>query len=379
MNSNRLLGLGVLAAVVLGAALLLANQRAGTSLEDGKALYPALKTEADNINAVRIFKAGKTEEPALELLRKDATWTLTQRDGYPADTAKVRKLIVALTAAKILEQNTSTPESYAKLGVEDLTAEGASGTRVELAGGKTPVNLIVGKLGNAGQTYGRRAGEAPSWLISATVDAPTQADAWLRRELLDIQGDRVQAVTVTLGKETYTAAKSARADADFKIDEVPKGKELTPGATNTFASVLQGLSLSDVRTAQQFGSDAPTATATIKTFDGLVAQVNGWTRDSKYYATIATSFDEAQAKKFELPAAAPAEPAKTEGGKSEQSKPATPETATESAAEQVQKEVTAANQRLSGWGFEIPSYKYDALFKPMDKMLKKPAEGLLKK
>src|ERR1044071_3049382 len=132
MNSNRLLGLGVLAAVVLGAALLLANQRAGTSLEGGKALYPSLKSEADSINAVRLFKAGKTEEPALELLRKDATWTLAQRDGYPADAGKVRKLIVALTDAKMLEQKTSTPAGYGKLGVEDLTAEGASGIRIEM-------------------------------------------------------------------------------------------------------------------------------------------------------------------------------------------------------------------------------------------------------
>jgi hypothetical protein len=371
MKANRLLGLGGLAVVVLAAGLLLANQRAGSSLEGGKPLYPSLKTEADNITAVRIFKAGKSEEVALEVLRKESGWTLTQRDGYAADASKVRKLILALTDAKIVEEKTSTPASYTKLGVQDLTAEGASGVRVELAGGKTPVNLIVGKIASAGQTYVRRAGEPASWLISSTIDAPVQVDAWLRRDLLDVAGDRVQAATVTIDGKTYTATKSARAETEFVVDGMPnKGKQPAQVKTNSFSTALQGLSLSEVRTAQQFGSDAPAASATFKTFDGLVVQLNGWLQNDKRYVSMSTSYDAEQAKKFELPAAAPAEPAKTETGKSEQTKPATPDPAKKEPAveEKVREEATIANQRLSGWVFEIPSYKYEVIFKPFDQL-----------
>jgi len=375
MNSRRLLGLGVLAAVVLAGALLLANQRAGTSIEGGKPLYPSLKTEADSIDAVRIFKAGKGDAPTLELLRKESGWTLTQRGGYPADAARVRKLILALTDAKIAEQKTSSAQSYPKLGVEDLTAEGASGVRIEMAGGKTPVKLIVGKTGNKDQTYVRRAGEAPSWLVTSTIEAPTLPDAWLRRELLDIPGNRLQSAAVTIGDKTYTASKSTRAEPQFKVDGLPKGKELTPAAANSFATALQGLSLSEVRTTQEFGSAPPAASATFKTFDGLVAKLNGWVRDDKRYVSIGTSYDEALAKQFELPApeAAPAtDAAKPEAGKSEQTKAATSEPAKQPAVDQkVREEVSTASQRLAGWVFEIPSYKYDVIFKPMDQLLKK--------
>jgi hypothetical protein len=371
MNSNRLLGLGVLAAVVLAGALLLANHRAGTSLDDGKALYPSLKTDADNIDAVRIFKAGKSDTPILELLRKDSVWTISQRDGYPADATKVRKLIIALTDAKIIEQKTSTPASYPKLGVEDLTADGATGTRIALAGGKSPVDVIVGKTVNR-QTYVRRAGEAPSWLVTASIEAPLLVDAWLRRELLDISGDRVQAATIAVGNQDYTATKSERTAPEFKVDGVPKGKELAPAAANSFATALQGLALSEVSTAQAFGAAEPNAKATFKTFDGLVAQLNGWVRDEKRYISIATSYDEAQAKKFELPAAPATPDTESEAGKSEQTKPATPEAGkAANPVDKVRDEATATNQRLTGWVFEIPTYKYDAIFKPVDQLVKK--------
>jgi hypothetical protein len=364
MNQNRSIALGVVAVVVLLAGLLVANMRSGGDGNAEKALYPSLKTEADNINAVRIFKAGDAR--VIELLRKDKDWTVTERGGYPADASKVRKLIVALSDAKIVEEKTSNPASYATLGVEDVSAKEATGVRLELAGGKTPINLIIGKTGNAEKAYARRAGEKPSWLLNTGIDAPQLIDAWLKRELIEVAGDRMQSARVTVGDKSYTAVKSARADGDFKVEGLPKGKEISAGAANSFASALQGLNLSEVRTAQEFGSPTPSATATLKTFDGLVAQLNGWVQDTKRYVSISTSYDEAQAQKFALEPAAP-EPA-AEAGKETTKSEQTPEPTPD---QKVRDEATAANQRLTGWVFEIPSYKYDAIFKPVDQLLKK--------
>jgi hypothetical protein len=367
MNSNRSIGLGVVAVVVLLSGLLVAHLRSGGSSTDAqKDLYPALKKEADSINSVRIFKAGDTR--VVELVRKDQDWTVTERNAYPADATKVRKLLLALSDAKTVEEKTSNPKSYPALGVEDVSAKDATGVRVELAGGKTPVNLIVGKNGNADKAYARRAGEGPSWLLNVSIDAPTLVDAWLKREVLDVAGDRIQSVQVTIADKTYTATKSARADGDFKVDGVPKGKEVNNGAANSFATALQGVNLSDVRTAKDFGAPPPSATTTIKTFDGLVAQLTGWVQDNKRYLAITTSYDEAQAKKFELKPTTPEPaPAADKQPKTEQS--ITPE-------QKVRDESNAANQRLSAWVFEIPTYKYDVIFKPVDQLLKKPPEPL---
>ena len=61
MNSNRSIGLAIVAVVVLLSGLLVAHLRSGgSSTDDQKDLYPALKKEADSINTVRIFKAGDT-------------------------------------------------------------------------------------------------------------------------------------------------------------------------------------------------------------------------------------------------------------------------------------------------------------------------------
>ena len=65
--------------------------------------------------------------------------------GYPADAAKVRKLLLALAEAKPVEEKTSNPANYAALGVEDVSSADATGVRVELEGTAQPVNLIVGK------------------------------------------------------------------------------------------------------------------------------------------------------------------------------------------------------------------------------------------
>jgi hypothetical protein len=370
MNQNRSIALGVVSVVVLLAGLLVANLHSGGDGNTEKALYPSLKTEADSINAVRIFKAGDAR--VIELLRKDKDWTITERGGYPADASKVRKLIVALSDAKTVEEKTSNPASYATLGVEDVSDKESTGVRLELAGGKTPINVIVGKA-NADKVFVRRVGEKPSWLLNTGIDAPQLVDAWLKRELIDVGGDRIQSAQVTVGDKSYTAAKSARAEGDFKIEGLPKGKEPNTGAANSFASALQGLNLSEVRTAQEFGSPPPSGTATLKTFDGLVAQVTGWVQDSKRYVSIATSYDEAQAQKFSLK---PAVEATTETPPKDASPKETPK---ETKAEQTQEatpeqkardEATAANQRFTGWVFEIPTYKYDAIFKPVDQLVK---------
>ena len=381
MNQNRSIALGVTAVVVLAAALLVASLRSGGDTSGEKALYPSLKTEADSINALRIFKAG--DERVVELVRKDQDWTVTERGGYPADSAKVRKLILALSDAKTVEEKTSNPQNYAALGVEDVATKDATGTRLELAGGKTPINLIVGKSASGDKAYVRRAGEKPSWLLSTGIEVPTLLDAWLKRELIDVAGDRIQSAQVTVGNSSYSAAKPARAAADFKVEGLPKGKEVIASAAASFSTALQGLNLSEVRTTQQFGSAPPSATATIKTFDGLVAQLTGWVQENKRWVSITTSFDEAQAKKFALapastePADAPKdasakEPAK-ESNKSEQTTKAEP-----NPEQKVREEATSTNQRLSGWVFEIPSYKYDVIFKPQDQLVNKPVDNKAK-
>lgn len=362
MTSRKVLVLAAVAVVVLIAALLLSRPESAHESKQA-ALYPQLKSELNSVTAVRIFKAGDVR--AVELMRDNDEWSVSEREGYPADAGKIRKLLLALADAKTLEQKTSNPDNYAALNVEDLSKPDAGGSRVEVAGVATPVDLIIGKSSGVKGTYVRRASEPASWLIDQTLDASAQPSDWLRTSIVDVSADRIQSVTVTTeGARAYSAEKAARADADFKASlAVPKGKEIDKYALNGFASALTSLTLSDVHSARDFENEKPAAHATIRTFDGLVVDLDGWTRDGKHFVAAKTSYDEALAKRFHVDTRAPE---KTDA-KVDNTEAANPAPA---ASEDVAQKAKDLNARLTGWVFEISDYKYEAIFKPAASLLK---------
>ena len=144
MTSRRLLILGIAALLIVVAGVWLAGREgsSGTSAPTG-ALYPDLKAQLNAVNAIHLYKAGDAR--VVELVRKDDAWKVSDRDSYPADDGKVRKLLIELADAKIAEQKTSDPQQYAKLGVEDTKGTAATSVRIELAGTPKPVDLIIGK------------------------------------------------------------------------------------------------------------------------------------------------------------------------------------------------------------------------------------------
>jgi hypothetical protein len=376
MTPRRLLILGIVAVLAIGGGLWLAQRQSATPASAYGLVYPELKKQLDSVNAVRIYKAGDVR--AVEIARKDpadqSTWGVSERAGYPVDAAKLRKLLLAIADAKIFEQKTSDPAHYKSLGVEDTTAADATSVRIELAGTAPPVNLIVGKQGIGAQSqYVRRAGEADSWLVSTSIDSAATPDAWLEKDVIDVGADRIQSAAITpAGAKTYTAAKKTRADADFGVDGVPKGKELSaPSAANSFATALVGTTLADVQPAGAMTS-APNAHATYKTFDGLVADIDGWAHDDKHYIAIRTSFDAAQAERFKAPTADEKQDPKADSAKAD-SKAAEHAAPAQSAAPDVAGQAATLNTKLSGWVYEIPSYKYEAIFRPLDELLKHDA------
>lgn len=367
MNPRRIIILAIAAVVAVTIGVLLANRSTHTSL-DGEHLYPDLQAQADSVSAIRIYKAG--DERAIEILRDGAAWTLTERHAHPIAAVKARNLVRALANAKLLEEKTSDPAKYSALSVEDVNTEGAEGVRIELEGPASAVNLIVGKDGPGGKSsYVRRVGDSTSWLVSEQLSASPEPRDWLQKELVNISADRIQAATISIaGQKPYTAAKSSRADADFAVEPLPKGKELTSSsAANPLATALLNLSLDDVRLKSELADDKPSAQATYKTFDGLVLELAGFEKDEKHYLTLTASFDAALAERFKVKTA--------DDEKSQSASEATAEagTTTESAADasaSVAKEASELTAKAANWAYEIPGYKYDAIFRPLDQMLK---------
>jgi hypothetical protein len=372
MTSRKLLILAIVAVVAVIGGIWLAGRQTSSPASESATLYPDLKKELDAVTAVRIVKAGGTT--AVEMKRGESGWTVSERSGYPADEVKLRKLVTNLAEAKLLEEKTSSAGNYPTLGVEDVSDAAAGGMQVEIDGPKQPVKLIVGKQAPGGQShYVRRAGEPKSWLVNKDIDTSASPDQWLRKNILDVSADRVQSATVTItGAKPYSAVKKTRADADFTVEGLPKGKELSsPSAADSFASALSGLTLTDVQNASAM-TDKPSAQAVVKTFDGLVAEATGWKKDDKRFIALQTSYDAAQAERFKVATAETdnagekkADVTNTEGAPPAGSEPAKP------AQPNIEEEASKANAQLTGWVYEIPAYKYDAIFKPLDELIKK--------
>lgn len=377
MTSRNLSILAVVAVLAMVAGLWLASRQTTTPSPQSTLLYPELKQQLDAVTAVRIVQPGGT--PAVELKRGAEGWSVAERNDFPADDAKLRRLITDLADAKVLEEKTSNPENYPALGVEDISDSSAGGLQLEIDGPQQPVKLIVGKhASGASSHYVRRAGEPKSWLIDKSIDTSATADQWLRKSIIDVSADRVQSAEVKIGNaKPYTALKKTRADADFTVEGLPRGKELSsPSAAYSFASALASLTLSDVQPASAM-TDKPSAQTTIKTFDGLVAKVTGWEKDDKHYIALQTSYDPALAEKFKV-ATAQAEQKKgadetqdATKADGEGSPPAADEPVDAPATRNVEEEATQANAQLSGWVYEIPAYKYESIFKPVDELIKK--------
>lgn len=355
MTSRRLLVLAVLAVIAVVAAVMLANQRTSTAQAPSDLLYPDLKAQADSVKAIRIYKAGDAR--ALELIRNGADWTVTERNGYPVAAVKARRLVQALSDAKIQEEKTADPTKYAALSVEDVSAADAKGVRIELEGPATPVNLIVGKDGPGGKSsYARRAGDKQSWLVNTQLSASPEIGDWLDKDIINVSPDRVQSAGIAIdGQKPYTAAKSSRADADFRVEPLPKGKQLNaPSAANNASSALMGLALDDVEPKSAVTGGKPAAQATFKTFDGLVVHVDGYKKDDQRYITLTPTYDAALAGKFQV---------KTASDDKTKSDAAV--------APNVEEEAKKAAAKVANWAYRIPDYKYDAIFRPVDEMLKK--------
>ena len=392
MKNSTLTKMALLAGGLLLAVVLIKNK--GTSneaaLSNEAPVVPGLSAELNSVSGIKLTGASNT--PIITLKRTDKGWVASSIDGYGADVAKIRDYLIKLSEAKIREAKTANPASYAKLGVEDLTATDAKGILLELEGTKTPVKLILGSIaGTGGQgVYVRKPGEKQSYLASGEIRPEASVNSWIQAEITNVPVNRVQEVTITPPTGDKLVVRKAKAeDADWAVLNIPKGKELSsPSIGNQLAGTLDALRLESVLPAAQAQPDlAQTYLARFVTFEGLVVTVTAWEKDSKGYArfnaSLDTSLSEAYLMTEQGKAEAAANAAAAAAAPPSSGVPAvlTPApTAKFDSAKfrseklaELTKQVEEINQRTAGWTYVLVQYKFAGIKKTMADMLK--AEG----
>ena len=339
MNRRALLLLlGVLAALGILAGIATLGDPWGASPGEGQPglLLPGLKDQLNVIN--RIVISGPGNQTIATLERGAERWTVTERNNYPADVGRIRKNLLVLADARIVEEKTSSPGFYDRLGVQDLSDPAAKGMQLALTGGKQPVTVIIGlnQAGTGDLTYVRRAGEAKSWLVKGKFDLGKTGGDWLDRSLTSIPMARIQSVTINHpGIETLRIAKSKPDDADFGVVGLPAGRELSyPGVANSIAGVLADLPLEDAQTRDALGpAPGKPVVARFVTTDGLTVETSAW--------GVATG---------------------------------TRVTFTAVGTGAAEKEAAALNARLGGWVYTLPGYKTEQLTRRLQDLLAPASE-----
>ena len=181
-----------------------------------------------------------------------------------------------------------------------------------------------------------RVATAPQSLLAAPLlYVDSDPKGWLDHALLDVPVARVRQVEEHPAQgDSFIVSRDKKEQADFAVSPLPKGRELTSAAAaEPITTALGSLTLDDVRKAAG-ATDPPTARATYHTFDGLEVELTGH-KDGTHSLIAVTARS----------------------------------TAKETAAEAEQ-----LVARLTGWEFEIPDYKYNAIFTPLEELLRKPPQ-----
>jgi Domain of unknown function (DUF4340) len=337
MTARRVAWLLTAAIVLVVFAIWLSSRRhLERSMMAGDLVLPGLEQNVNSVTTIRLRKAGDVHTT----LQKDAgAWGVSER-GWPADLTKVRKLLLDLGALNIVEEKTRIAANYPALGVEEVSQPKATGTRVEVVAPARSWALIVGKSSSGKSGFVRVVGAAESLLAAPLLSVDADPKVWLEQPLIDLPAQRVRQVEEKPAQgPAFTAAREKKEDANFSVAPLPKGRVLTgPGAAAPLTAGLSSLELDDVHKAS-VPADAQLSHAVFRTFDGLEVDVSGRKDGTRSLVTITSS----------------------------------------SSAKETAAEAQKLTARLGGWEFEIPDYKYTAIFTPLEDLLQKPPEPAKKK
>jgi Domain of unknown function (DUF4340) len=365
MSRQRFLALLVTAALAIFGAMYLSTQRNLQRDAHGGLLLPTLSNELSTVTALSVRRGSPT--PTVTVHQESGRWTVAERADYPADVTKLRKLLLALSDAKIVEEKTSTPANFSLIGVDDPAAAGASGAEISVTAKDGKHVVIIGKSIGAGN-FARRGGENTSYSVEPGISFETEPRFWIESKLLEIPVSSIQSIQVkpssgaaysvsreavpvaaapaapaaavkagtaaTTGTAGTTgapaaaantaasaAAPSSSAGGNFTLDGVPPGRKAADSAALAPSSTaFSGLSADDVAPAS--GIDFSKATvATLTLIDGNVITLTGTALADKHWIQVQSSKD------------------------------------------------APLNAKTAGRAFEIASYRFDAVFRPLEQLL----------
>ena len=365
--SSRSLKLLALVAAVLIALLVAIEVTDDSARPSGESvLFADLRSNIEGIDKIAITKADY--DTPVTIVRSGDKWVVTERDDYPASIAKVREIIMALADAKVVEVKTANPEMHHRLGLRDPADEGSKGTRITVSGAAVSYDVIFGNVAQGNFRYLRKADENQAWLVDQNPTIPATPGGWLLADIVDIGSASVQSVRIAHPDgSVIQISKDGESGTNYVVADIPQGRELSyPTVANGIAGALSGLTMEDVRAAQ----DAVDAIETVfETTDGLQITTRAVSGDDGNWVTVAA----------QVSAAAAAGAGDVDDAVAADSAADMDDVDTDSAddadnAVDAQEKADAINAIVSGWQYRISDYKFNLLTREWNDILQAPPD-----
>jgi hypothetical protein len=289
MNATTLRLLGFIVVFLFAAWLLIEAGDEGSLPESGQPLFGDMQAVLNDIDELTIARA---DAETVTIRRDNDRWVHAGRDGYPANVANIRNVLLAMAEATVVEPKTADPARHGLLGVTAPEAQNSKGVLVTAAVGEQSFAVIFGNTAQGNYRYARIADQDQSWLIDQNPEIPTGTGNWLIADIVDIDASRISEVTITHpDDEVIRISKAFADDVDFTVNDVPEGRELSYSTVaNGIGGALNDLDLDDVRTAGRAAAENSVVTE-FRTFDGMVVIATTSAEDDGQWLSLEVTTD----------------------------------------------------------------------------------------
>ena len=314
------------------------KQTINASAKIGSTILPNLQTSLNSVDSLEMI--GANNKVLSTIIRSDSEWTIKQRNNYPADISKVRAALLNLAEAKIVEEKTSNPDLYNKLGVEDVSSHEAQGVQVIINYANQSSAIIIGKPGPQinKSRYVRAVDDVISWLIDRKIDLKHEPEYWLKKDILSVEPSQVASVEVKLTEGgVLNIVHTGDEENTFEVINLtdPSSRVIDP-ELHQITNALSSFQLLDVVNEEEFKDKTSSMNVKYQLKSGVIIDVFAYDDGTDRYASVEASLSTAI---------------------SEENKAAS------------QAYVDSLNNATSGWVYKIPNVSYDSMYKSEEDVL----------
>ena len=248
MSNKNLTILGVVTVLMVIWAAIQSRVSSRPRTEPGALSYLILGLDTTDIGSI-VLGTGKD---AVTMKRKGRHFLVANKDNYPAVTSKISELITSCLDIKTAELYTDESAYHEDLEVTEEKARSVVKFMTPEPNSTVLAGVVVGKAKELGEgTYVRlvSSDKASSDKVYVASNVPwikSQAMDYIEQELISVNRDDINSVTVGSGSGEYTL-KTKEDSKDIVLENIPAGKKTKSSECDRVFTALANLRFDDVK------------------------------------------------------------------------------------------------------------------------------------